>query len=64
MFIRRGHKSDPTMKVTMIIPRKETQTIAQGLLKAIKSTRISRMAFQGREEGFNKRGYPWESWVW
>lgn len=43
------------MKMAMIIPRKETQTIAQGLLKAFKSTRIGQMPFQSREERLNKR---------
>jgi len=55
MFIRRGHKSNGTVKVAMIIPRKETQTIGLSCLKGLKSTRIGRMALQGREEGFNKR---------
>src|SRR4030067_2751259 len=54
MFIRRGHKSNGTVKMAMIIPRKEAQTIGLSRLKGIKSTRIGRMALQGRKEGFNK----------
>jgi hypothetical protein len=42
------------MKVAMIIPRKKAQTIGLSRLKGFKSTRISRMTLQGREEGFNK----------
>jgi len=55
MFIRRSHKSNSTVKMPMIIPRKEAQAIRLSCLKGLKSTRIGRMALQGREEGFNKR---------
>src|SRR3974390_3733779 len=55
MFIRRRHKSNGTVKVTMIIPRKEAQAIRLSRLKGFKSTRIGRMTLQGGEEGFNKR---------
>ena len=54
MFIRRSHKSNSTAKVTMIIPRKEAQTIGLSRLKGFISTRIGRMTLQCREEGFNK----------
>jgi hypothetical protein len=62
MFIRRGDKSNGAVKVAMIIPRKEAQTIGLSRLKSFKSTRIGRMALQGREKGFNKgviRGGYW-----
>ena len=54
MFICRGHKPNGTVKMAMIIPRKETQTIGLSCLKALKSTRIGWVTLQGREEGFNK----------
>jgi hypothetical protein len=54
MFVRRSHKPNSAVKMTMIIPRKETQTIGLGRLKGFKSTRIGRMTLEGREEGFNK----------
>ena len=54
MFIRRGHKSNCAVKMTMIIPRKEAQAIGLSRLKGFKSARIGRMPLQGREEGFNK----------
>ena len=54
MFIRRGNESNGTVKMTMIIPRKETQAIGLSRPKGFKSTRIGRMTLQGREEGFNK----------
>ena len=54
MFIRRGHESNGTVKVAMIIPRKKAQTIRLSHLKGLKSTRIGRMSLQGREERLNK----------
>ena len=53
MFIRRGHESNSTVKVAMIIPRKEAQTIRLCCLKGFKSTGIGRMTLEGREERFN-----------
>src|SRR4030042_3217926 len=53
MFIRRSYKSNGTVKMAMIIPRKETQTIGLSRLKGFKSTRIGRVTLQGREEGIN-----------
>ena len=55
MLIRRGHKSNCTVKMAIIIPRKEAQAIGLSRLKGFKSTWIGRMTLQGREEGFNKR---------
>ena len=52
MFICRSHKSNGTLKMAVIIPRKEAQTLG---LSCLKSTRIGRMTLQGREEGFDKR---------
>src|SRR3989304_2656038 len=55
MFIRRSYKSNGAVKMAMIIPRKKPHAIGLSRLKGLKSTRIGRMALQGREEGFNKR---------
>ena len=54
MFIRRRHKSNGTVKVSMIIPRKEAQAIGLSRLKVLKPARIGWMALQGREKGFDK----------
>jgi hypothetical protein len=51
MFVRRGHEPKGTVKVSMIIPRKEAQTIGLSRLKSLKSARIGWMALQGREKG-------------
>src|SRR4030042_3965495 len=54
MFIRGSYKSNGTWHMAIIIPRKKAHTIGLSRLKGLKSTRIGRMALQGREEGFNK----------
>ena len=54
MFVRRRYESNGAVKMAMIIPRKETQTIRLSYFKSFKSPRIGRMTLQSREEGFNK----------